>query len=72
MRREGRVSLVCSLLVTFSLVTFSPAISRADQVAPNVVVIIVDDMSFELLDRMPNVRSLLVDHGETFSNNILN
>ncbi len=35
---------------------------------PNVVVIITDDMSFELLSRMPNVHALLVDHGLSFSN----
>ena len=42
--------------------------SQAAPSRPNVVVIIVDDMSFELLARMPNVRSLLVDHGLSFSN----
>ena len=62
-----RGSLACSLMVTISLMALSPAVSRADQVAPNVVVVIVDDMSFELLSRMPNVQSLLVNHGVTFS-----
>jgi N-acetylglucosamine-6-sulfatase len=35
---------------------------------PNVVVILMDDMSFELLSRMPNAQALLVNHGTSFTN----
>ncbi len=35
---------------------------------PNVVFIIADDMSFELMNRLPNVQSQLVNHGMSFTN----
>lgn len=67
MRWSRRAAVGCSVLFGSSFVVLTPPVSSAVQVAPNVVVIIVDDMSFELLDRMPNVESLLVDHGVKFS-----
>jgi N-acetylglucosamine-6-sulfatase len=39
--------------------------------APNVVLILTDDQRFDTLWAMPNVRSLLVDRGVTFTNGIV-
>jgi len=51
--------------VRFSVATATPTAK------PNVVLIVTDDQRFDTLWSMPNVRSLLVDHGVTFTNGIV-
>lgn len=54
-----------------ALALLSPALivtpAAADPTQPNVVVILTDDMRADELKYLPNVRSLLRDHGLTFS-----
>jgi N-acetylglucosamine-6-sulfatase len=65
-RRKTAILAVASLLLLgMGVLPASPATA---QDKPNVVFIIADDLSFELMDRLPNVQSLLVNHGMSFTN----
>lgn len=65
-RRKTAILAVASLLLLgMGVLPASPATA---QDKPNVVFIIADDLSFELMDRLPNVQSLLVNHGIRFTN----
>jgi arylsulfatase A-like enzyme len=57
--------LFASLL---ALASFASAPIAAGPRQINVVIIVADDLSFELMDRLPNVQRLLVDQGMTFTN----
>jgi arylsulfatase A-like enzyme len=61
------VALVLGLVVVAAV--DRPAGTRPGSAArPNIVLIITDDQRVDELAGMPNVRSLLIDHGITFSN----
>ena len=59
MRRLLLAVLACSAL--------SPATARAQEPPPNVVVIVMDDMRWDELDRMPTVQRELAGRGTTFT-----
>ena len=63
------VALVLGLVVVAAV--DRPAGTRPGSVArPNIVLIITDDQRVDELAGMPNVRSLLIDHGITFAESL--
>src|SRR5947209_12968831 len=59
------VALLAGMLV---VVAASPASPRAVATKPNVVLILTDEQRWDSLWAMPKVRSLLQDHGVTYTN----
>lgn len=67
-----RISLF--VLISLSVVT-APSSARLDTVhlaKPNIIFILTDDLDADLLEFMPNVKSLLAAQGVTFSNFFVN
>lgn len=75
-RRAGLVALLvlaCVLLATSSVLapapqTAAPAVAAAAPARPNVLVVMVDDMRWDELRYLPNVRRYLRDRGLTWNN----
>ena len=62
--------LAASLLVAMGVLVAPEARAGGPQ-RPNIVFILSDDQRFDLLSQMPNVKSLVMDHGVTFSNSFV-
>jgi N-acetylglucosamine-6-sulfatase len=66
MKKRRITCLLLASLLTIPAATLAPATAKSRR--PTLVFIIADDLSFELMDRLPNVQGLLVAHGMTFTN----
>ena len=59
------MKLFLSILAILVVLTGQPA-----QAKPNIILILVDDMTVPMLKNMPNVKQYILDEGVTFTNSV--
>jgi len=66
--KKAALAMALALIATVGLFAAPPRAARGSTTPQNVVLILTDDQRWDSLQYMPNVESLLVAHGVTFTN----